>query len=100
VEDNSFTQPAKTKDPFPLYLMNGRIHRAEQEGTRQTDPLEGRGDNPSLEGFDIHDYIGEFRHTNADHGTDMPPAQGESALRLGALEIGEVDQWGKWKVEK
>jgi len=24
----------------------------------------------------------------------------QGALRLGALEIGEVDQWGEWKVEK
>ncbi len=22
------------------------------------------------------------------------------AIRFGALEIGEVDQWGEWKVEK
>ncbi len=24
----------------------------------------------------------------------------EGALRFGALEIGEVNQWGEWKVEK
>ena len=60
--NDALAEAPEAHDPSSFSLRGRRLHRAQQEGVPESDPLQSSSQNPSLQTLQVDDDVGEFGH--------------------------------------